>query len=196
LNVTKTGHIDGCFFHGCIPSTDGPFTNAEYKKNKKASMIDAQNQVDVPIICGSGGGIHEGLVATQIQNWGKTPTYSTREIPMLMKAVEAGKIFEAHSLKCPEDANDQHTIDNIASFLIAAGPYSYFLCGGWNSEPPIWYPIYDFPLGEPLSNAIFGNDGIWRRSFKSGTKVTFDTKQEKGTIDWAQRPSFRNLEEI
>ena len=196
LNITKTGHIDGCFFDGCIPSTDGPFTNAEYKKNKKASMIDAQNQVDGPIICGSGGGIHEGLAATQIQNWGKTPTYSTREIPMLMKAVDAGKIFEAHALKCPENANDQHTIDNIASFLIAAGPYSYFLCGGWNSEPPIWYPIYDFPLGEPLSNATLGNDGIWRRSFQSGTKVTFDTKQEKGTIDWAQNPSLRYLEDV
>ena len=41
------------------------------------------------------------------------------------------------------------------------------------------------PLGEPLDDAKLGEDGIWRREFKSGTKVTFDTQTESGTIDWA-----------
>ena len=40
-------------------------------------------------------------------------------------------------------------------------------------------------LGEPLGDAQLGDDGIWRREFKTGTKVTFDTKAERGTIDWA-----------
>ena len=42
-------------------------------------------------------------------------------------------------------------------------------------------PIF---LGEPLSNATLGDDGIYRRSFGSGTKVTFDTNTETGTIEW------------
>ena len=39
---------------------------------------------------------------------------------MLLAAVEAGVMFEAH-MACPEDPLEQHTISNIASFLIAAG---------------------------------------------------------------------------
>ena len=62
----------------------------------------------------------KGLNATALQNWGRHPTWSKREIPMLMAAVEAGVMFEAH-MECPEDPLEQHTISNIASFLIAAG---------------------------------------------------------------------------
>ena len=103
---------------------------------------------------------------------------------MLMAAVKAGVMFEAH-MECPEDPLEQHTISNIASFLIAAGNYSYIRCGGWSGYDPTWYPIYDYPLGEPLANATLEADGVWRRYFKSGTIVTFDTKKEEGTIKWS-----------
>ena len=183
--MTQTGYIDSCFFDHCMKH-EGQEWNEGWLDNKLASMVDIQSKVDGPVICGSNGNVVSGIGATQLQNWGilQNPSWSTREIPMLMEAVKANVIFEAHG-KCPKDPNDPYTVSNIAAFLIAAGPYSYYMCGGWSNEPPTWYPIYDLPLGKPLSNATLGKDGVWRRSFKSGTSVTFNTNTEAGTIHWA-----------
>ena len=73
----------------------------------------------------------------------------------------------------------------LAKENLWAGRYSYIRCGGWSGYDPTWYPIYDYPLGEPLGNATLEADGVWRRYFKSGTIVTFDTKKEEGTIKWS-----------
>jgi len=183
LNITKSGYIDSCFFDHCAKGEDQKF-NDGWLENKIASMVDIQTKVDGPVICGSNGDVVEGLDGSAIQNWGKGESWSTREIPMMQRAVEAGVLFEAHTKHCPEDANDQLVINNIAAFLIAAGPYSYYRCGSWHEAEVGWYPIYDFPLGEPLGDAEL--DGhVWKRSFASGTEVTFDTKKEHGTINWA-----------
>ena len=76
----------------------------------------------------------------------------------------------------------------IAAFLIGAGAYFYFGCGNWISErdgtePFIRCPEYDKPLGAPKDPAQY-NGGVWTRSFASGTKVMFDTKRNKGIINW------------
>lgn len=42
------------------------------------------------------------------------------------------------------------------------------------------------PLGKPKADAVKGADGVWRREFASGTKVTFDSSTGKGKIMWAQ----------
>ena len=175
---------------------------------KKATMVDLQTKTPGPLICGSNGRFIPGVMGSQLQNWGKNPTWSTREIPMIMEAMEAGVMFQAHG-PCPSDADDQVTINNIAAFLIGMDRYAYYMCGTWTNPPLDWWPIYDFPLGTysivaevfkvipsinilppigtPLSNATLGDDGIWRRSFESGTKATFDTNTETGTIDWANK---------
>ena len=49
-----------------------------------------------------------------------------------------------------------------------------------------WHAEYDRPLGAPLGSAVKGEDGVWRRSFKLGTNVSFDSASGAGTIDWAQ----------
>jgi hypothetical protein len=46
--------------------------------------------------------------------------------------------------------------------------------------------VYDLPLGEPLGNAT-KEEGVWHRSFASGTNVTFNTKTEVGKIHWATK---------
>ena len=184
VNMVNGGLIDSCHLDGCTKIPHDAPDKDKYWEVKLDVMLDMQAKMKGPVICGANGHIVEGLKATALQNWGKNPTWSTREMPMLFEAVNAGVMFEAH-FECPEDPENEHTINNIASFLIAAGPYSYFRCGGWSGYDPVWYPIYDYPIGEPLGNATLGEDGVWRRSFKSGTSVTFDTKHEKGTIDWA-----------
>lgn len=71
----------------------------------------------------------------------------------------------------------------------AAGEHHYFGAGSWtcnatSREGVTWHPEYDKPLGAPLSLAVQGQDGVWRRSFARGTNVSFDAARSKGTIDW------------
>jgi len=185
-NVTKTGFIDGCFMDGCTKHPGGlsPNVSKWYTQIKEKTMIKMQTEVPGPLICGSNGAVLDGVAASQIQNWGKVPHYSKREIPMLQRAVAKGAMFQAHG-HCLSNATDPAVITSLAAFLVAAGKYSYYMCGGWNSYTPVWYPIYDFALGEPLGPAIL-KDGVYTRSFKSGTIVTYDTKIELGNITWSK----------
>ena len=64
---------------------------------------------------------------------------------------------------------------------------SYYACSTgwqWPDNWNVWYPDYDKPLGEPLGDAVKTN-GVYKRGFKSGTNVTFDTKTNTGKIEWA-----------
>jgi hypothetical protein len=189
LNVTRTGYVDGIFVDGCIKTPKGltPDAQSKYSEGKLSTLKRLQTEVPGPIICGSNGAVADGVAATQIQNWGKGEQWSKREIPMLQRAVSAGALFQAHG-DCPTDASDPLVVTNLAAFLVAMGPYSYWMCGGWNGVKPTWYPIYDYPLGEPLGNATLDN-GVYIRLFSSGTYATFDTKTETGTIVWANRPT-------
>ena len=194
LNMTATGAVDGCFMDGCtrgnnriiVPGPLAPATAAAYETNKPQFMAKLQQRVPGVLICGSGGGWVDGVAATQVQNWGvHSQDYAGMWIPMLQRAVAAGVIFEAHAACGSSDPNDPVEMTKLAAFLIAAGQGSYYLCGGWGSASVPWFPIYDLPLGAPLSNATLGADGVWRRSFASGTSVTLDTKTNNGTISWA-----------
>lgn len=182
LNVTKSGFIDGIFVDGCdkgVPNT------AKERQLGKLQMLK-RLQADIPgvLICGSNGRTVEGLGGSQIQNWGKGGHWSTREIPMLQRAVEAGVLFQAHGA-CLNDLTNQNQVNDLAAFLIAAGPYSYYVCGGWNSAPTEWFEVYDRPLGEPVADAVLSDNGVWSRSFKHGVSVTFDTNTETGSISWS-----------
>lgn len=186
LNMARTGYVDGIFVDGCIhaPKLDPDAAKAN-QAAKEAMMARVQEEVPGPVVCGSNGAFINGAAATQLQDWGKEPHWSRREIPLLLSAAAAGKLFQAHLHgPCPEDASDQTTINNLAAFLVAAGPYSYYMCGGWQGAKVAWYPVYDFPLGEPLANATFV-DGVYTRKFKSGTIATFNTNTEAGYIQWA-----------
>lgn len=181
LNVTKSGYIDGFFVDGCDKGV--PNTAQERQAGKTDTLKRLQQDIPSVLICGSNGHVVNGLGGSQIQNWGKGEHWSTREIPMLQKAVKAGIMFQAHGA-CLSDMTQQTQINDLAAFLIAAGPYSYYVCGGWNSAPTEWFEVYDRPLGEPLADAVLSADGVWSRSFKHGVHVTFDTNTETGSVAW------------
>merc|ERR1712083_836335 len=143
-------------------------------------LADLQAEIPGIVLCGSGGGVMKGVLGTSVQNWGKGGQFSTREIRMLQKAVAAGAMFEAkgHEVCNGEAGNDPQNPKvqtELAAFLVAAGEYSYYRCGGWGHTDATWYPVYDKKLGAPLSDAVLGTDGVWRRSFASGTEVAFNT---------------------
>ena len=50
-----------------------------------------------------------------------------------------------------------------AAFLVAMGEHSYYVCGTWANYPAnasTWSPVYDLPLGSPLTNATLGGLGL------------------------------------
>merc|ERR550525_1087740 len=90
-----------------------------------------------------------------------------------------GRGVQAHALKGSEDS--------LAYFLVGAGKYAYFGIGGWSESGSNfdhhWIKQFAFPLGQPLSDGIYtSSDLTWRRSFRSGVKVSFDVKNGRGTI--------------
>lgn len=188
-NMVSTGAVDGCFVDGCmnVPSPLEPAKEAAYAEKKPKMLAQLQSEIPGVLICGSGGGWHDGMMGTQVQNWGKHGDFSVREIPMLQKAMDAGIMFHAHgNAVCANKGNATHPAvqTELAAFLVAAQEHAYYMCSGWAGTIPTWYPVYDSPLGAPLANATF-KDGIFSRKFASGTEVFYDTNTETGTIKWA-----------
>eukprot|EP00937_MAST-01D_sp_MAST-1D-sp2_P000048 g48.t1 len=171
LAMTATGAVDGCFMDGCananpagnrliVPGPLAQATREAYARNKPAWMARLQARVPGVLVCGSGGGWVDGVAATQVQNWGvHSQDYAGLWIPMLQRAVAAGVLFEAHAACGSSDPLDPAEQSKLAAFLVAAGPSSYFLCGGWGSAQVDWFPVYDMPLGAPEGNATLGADG-------------------------------------
>lgn len=192
LNMVKTGGIDGCFVDGCtrIPGPLDNATLANYTRNKPEMLAALQAQLPGVLICGSNGDFYDGMLGTQLQNWGSHGgNYSTREIPALQRAVAAGVMFQAHGnigqvCRNGGDPDNAAVQTELAAFLVAAGPHSYYMCGDFKTSKPVWLPVYDKKLGAPLGNATL-TDGVYTRSFASGTTVTYDTRTETGTIKWA-----------
>lgn len=190
LNLTQTGVVDACFVDGCEITPQGLAPGkAEALGAGKAKMLkDLQEKVPGPLICGSDGKFLPGMAGTMAEGFGKTGRLAQREIPLLMKAAEAGVVFQAHGFKVCEHGGDPYHPEvqtELAAFLIGMGKYAYYLCSSWEDySPSLWYSVYDMPLGEPLSKAILV-DGVWHRQFKSGTNVSFDTRANSGNISWA-----------
>jgi prepilin-type processing-associated H-X9-DG protein len=69
----------------------------------------------------------------------------------------------------------------------------------WPEAPDEWLdprPEYSRPLGTPLGVGGRGADGVWRRSFSSGTNVSFANTTGGGpssTIAWADGHTQRGF---
>ena len=59
----------------------------------------------------------------------------------------------------------------------------------WSGTRPVWYPVYDMPLGPPKANATLGSDGVWAREFEFAS-VRYDTHTETGSIRWTNSSTF------
>lgn len=188
LSLTRSGAVDACYVDGCtkVPGPLAPAKSTAYGEGKMAMLASLQGQVAGPLICGSNGAVADGIAGSQIQNWGKSKKYSEREIPMLQRAVAAGKLFEAHgSAVCQNDGDPTHpeVQTELAAFLIAAGEHSYYMCSSWSGTKPVWYPVYDLPIGPPMANATLASNGVWTRRF-AHVNVSYNTSDETGTISW------------
>jgi hypothetical protein len=191
INATKYADGDGCY---CDSSqhTDGNNFKPSITPDKQTAWgeglltltKDVQDALGVDkLLIGKVAG-QPHVKAVQIEFFSPKNTSITN----LMMGLQNGQVMQAHvpvKVKCDGDLTDY-----IAAFLIGAEKGAYFGCGDWSTEgdddaPFHWHPVYDKPLGAPLSSANYQNNtGIWTRQFSSGTNVTFSTSTNQGTILW------------
>ena len=84
--------------------------------------------------------------------------------------------------------------DQIAAFLIGAGPGHYFGLGSWTERKnganatdfeAHWSPLFGKPLGSPVAPGAYdGASGVWSRKFGRGAEVRFDARANRGEIRW------------
>lgn len=190
LNATKFANGDGCFCDSSqrLNITFRPEPSKDKVKAWSEGLLNLTRDVqkalgDDKLLIGKVPG-QPYVKAVQIEFF----EAKNDSIISLMLGAKLGQVVQAHvpvRVKCSSDLTDY-----IATFLIGAGKYSYFGCGNWTSvgndtDSLTWRSEYDRPLGAPLGIAKY-DSGVWTRSFASGTKVTFDTKTNKGEIKWSQ----------
>ena len=189
VNVARDnyGIVDGCF-------SDTPQVNTfngynftkqdlkEFEIGHNASIAATQfglNASNASVTICDNGYVPQGNIATMLQTFDAAEQY----IQQLLSFSTRGVLIEVHAHQCTGTA----FINTLSAFLIGMNKYSYYGCSNgwqWPDSWNIWHPEYDKPLGQPLGPAIKVN-GIYSRSFKSGTNVTFNTKTNTGKIDWA-----------
>ena len=143
--------------------------------------------------------------AAMLEEW----TASEEYIRRLQAAAKDGVLIEAHAgnRQGGSDNYCESLTNSLAAFLIGMGEHHYYHCSSgktpfgiagkwetnprWPDAPDEWLdprPEYTRPLGAPLGDGVRGPDGVWRRSFSSGTNVSFANTTGGGpmsTIAWA-----------
>jgi hypothetical protein len=152
--------------------------------------------------------------AAMLEEW----TASEQYIVRLQAAARGGFLVEAHAgnRQGGSDNYCESITNSLAAFLVGMGAQAYYHCssgrtafgaaGKWSTDPrwpdapDEWLderPEYGRPLGAPLGDGERGADGVWRRSFSSGTNVSFASLANgtagNGTIAWADGHTQRGF---
>ena len=85
-----------------------------------------------------------------------------------MEAVSKGVMYEAKgktvcTAGIDGDPCNADLQTELAAFLMAAGEYSYYRCGGWSHSDTTWYPVHEKKLGVPLrllARMVCGGDPL------------------------------------
>ena len=192
LNMTATGLVDGCgadasqqngsYILGLAPDVSAAWTVAHVQAVAATTAAVAAagggfvlGKVEAQLGVSTNAVLQEGCSASNV-------TVNTlRNAAARARADGRRYLYECHG---------DPTVDNMAAFLIGAEVDQYFGFGAWltaaGGYSHSWLPQFDLPLGAPLAAATYdAPSATWRRSFASGTNVTFDAKQSTGSISWA-----------
>jgi hypothetical protein len=67
---------------------------------------------------------------------------------------------------------------HLAAFLLTRGEYSWFGHGWINISPPVWYPEWDWDVGEPVGPMVQHLGGVFTRQWSKGTVMLNCTSWE------------------
>ncbi len=144
---------------------------------------------------------HFGAFRSRDKNGKLIPEDMAREIELIQKAGEMGKIvlvkgwpgskhfldpeFMKWDIHKKRAYAKEHLDFSLAAYLVAAEKYAYFAYNwGWGDTDGWfeWYPQFEKPLGEPKGKAT--RDGwVYTRQF-AHADVTVDLKNETADIRW------------
>lgn len=116
----------------------------------------------------TGGGRNDPLkMATTISDALANQTYVQ---------ISAGDQNTDHDPKDTSSACDENM---IASFLLGVERGAFIGCNGWDPDH------MGRPLGNPLAPMHTSGNTLWR-NFSTGTSVTWDIRNKKGTVHWSK----------
>jgi len=189
LNATAGG-LDGCgadasqqpgsYIEGLAPAQQAAWTAAHIAAvaNTTAALEPLGGVVLGKLLAQLGvsvnGVLQEGCGASNA-------TVNTLRAAAAAAARDARRyVYECHS---------NGSEDELAAFLIGAGPDQYWGFGAWvyrdcGGAAASWGPLLDKPLGAPLADGVY-DAPLWTRSFAAGVNVTFNAATNKGTVEWA-----------
>ncbi len=144
---------------------------------------------------------HFGAFGTRDKDGNIKPEDMAREIELIQKAAEMGKIvivkgwpgnlnfiypqYKSWSKEKKIEHSKKHLEFSLAAFLVAAEKYCYFgYSWGWDDRQGWfqWYPEFDKPLGKPKGKAK-RNGYVYTREFEHAS-VRVDLENETAEIDW------------
>lgn len=185
VNATDAGVVDGCFSDR---ATGNPRCDLEDPDGYRRGHVLSQDELGrrANVIANEAcalddhrdddSGVELRVQAAMIESFAAT---EQSILDLMSCKIELIQAHYYSDYACSEEPTDV-----LAAFLIAARKYTYFACSvGWttDTDPVEWYDWYDRPLGEPMEDASKVG-GLWTRRFSSGTVVTFNTTDNRGSI--------------
>jgi len=192
LNLTASGVIDGCGADASWQGAEQWGVSAaaarEWDAGHKQMMRQTTAALGEGVLLGKdpwevgdyvNGALHEGCDASN------ATVVTLRSLSAAAASSGRRLIYQCHGT-C--------ALDEVAAFLVGAGAYHYYGCGGWRGVgahgnfSEHWVEgVFGRSLGAPLADAAYdGASGVWSRAFRSGTAVRFDARTGKGTIRWGE----------
>jgi len=190
-NLTDTGLIDGC-------GADASGQPASYIPNLSAATAAAwevgrqKTMLSTVSALSSIGGVLLGKEGWQLgtDTNGVLQEQCTASNATIFTLQNATAAAQASGQRYVYECHCGGTMNELAAFLIGAGPDHFWGFGPWltwnGGYEDDWLPEFDKPLGAPLSDGVYSvATGNWTRSFSTGTKVTFNAQRGAGDIMWS-----------
>lgn len=190
-NLTATGLIDGCGADASqqdasyIPGL-APATAAAWQAGRSAAVA-----ATTAALAPSGGvvlGKENWQLGTDTNGVLQEECAAANATILLLRNATAAAA--AAGTRFVYECHCSGSQDELAAFLVGAGPDHYWGFGPWvtwaGGYAAGWLPEFDKPLGAPLAAGSYDvATSTWTRRFASGTVVTFDAKTNTGSIAWA-----------
>jgi hypothetical protein len=187
VNATLSGVVDGCYLDratGTSPVVNLSTAQAQAYEDGHITMLnDLQATLGDGPVVGNGayGPPHDrtNISFAQLEEFSALKSGGKGNLSDLFTGVKNGRGMLVHTMVFPTESI-------IAAFLIGAGPRSYFGFGSWSTVyeqlSQRWSPLFDFPLGPPLGDAILHEkSNTYHRQFVH-VNVSFDMETGKGDV--------------
>lgn len=203
-NATKTGVVDGCFADFCswgLPDSGAEaypgFTEAHHRTindltealgpNGVAIGNNCQRDTDKSNVTSRPSAVFMEGFANTTGNFDRLKEYVNESLwpnkPIVQVHISSHDCWDR--AKCVDAPGCNNT---LAAAMVLMREGVYIGLGNWRENAPArcrLLPEFAKPLGAPDGPAVVGGDGVYTRTFASGTQATYDPATGLGSVRWA-----------